>query len=231
MRIRSKVARIAVVSLAAGSLIVAGLASAAPASADEPSPIAGQGQILTPWWLPQHPNVPFFYYGRPYPHRHVFYYQRPVQYVYYQPPYQPVPYVNYANYNYLWPFYGYFHSTLPYYMSTGAVSVTGAQSAAAIAATGQVLGLSPQAVVGALGQGKSLAQIAAERGWDRASFINAVNGVFQARVSAAIAAGVVSPAAASSVLYSLTSYFAANVDQPGGVVLQGNANLYYQIFQ
>ncbi|HLF77611.1 MAG TPA: hypothetical protein VJB57_08990 [Dehalococcoidia bacterium] len=210
MQVRNRIKKAAAISLAVGSLAVAGLGLAGPAYADGPERADGvqtPPPAVQPQPVVQQPQTIYSNYQ---------WYRVSPQTVYQQQlAYQQIYWSNLYNANYYNNVYAY---------STGVQN-----NAALIATAAEVLNTPAQTIVSELSYGKTLTTIAAQRGWARQSFLNALINRLQVKV----ANGSVNAVAGNALIASLVSNPASVIDQPGATwVLQGMpAGTWYAIFR
>jgi hypothetical protein len=84
-----------------------------------------------------------------------------------------------------------------------------------ITASANVLGMDRGAVVAGLQQGKSLTQIAGERGINRVTFYNAIVGTMRGSINVAVGSGAVAPVTGNTLQISLDNRAGTVIDLPG----------------
>lgn len=173
MNAKTQIKKIALTSLAIGVTALAGFGLSSTAFADDGNGLGvpdsgdnGGGVVYPPTFVPRLPIIIV------------------------QLPPAPPPFPGYTVYqNYpVYPNYQYYNPVYTYpYAYTTAISVQDQANLIWYAST--VLGLPPGYVLDRITQGVSLTQVAAERGWDRGSFVNALTTRVQASINAGTYSG------------------------------------------
>jgi hypothetical protein len=135
-------------------------------------------------------------------------------------PYQPYANPLYVNAAYVYP--------VQYYQA----AVTATQFSF-ITASASVLNMNRGDVVLGLQQGKSLTQIAAERGIQRVTLQNAVINTMRGSINVAVASGALSPVTGNALQSNLNARAGTVIDQPGTVngTNAGAIETAYQLFK